>query len=71
LLLVCLFVWLFSELEVIVNPLLQQRLERIVAGTRNTSQRGGIFGHLLFFGQPGTGTLLFPSFPFLFIDENG
>ncbi|KAL6048543.1 ATPase AAA domain-containing protein [Balamuthia mandrillaris] len=45
--------------EVVMQPRLQQRLNEVIEGTRNTAQRGGLFGHMLLYGRPGTGKTLF------------
>eukprot|EP01103_Thecamoeba_quadrilineata_P010561 TRINITY_DN2315_c0_g1_i1.p1 TRINITY_DN2315_c0_g1~~TRINITY_DN2315_c0_g1_i1.p1 ORF type:complete len:585 (+),score=182.32 TRINITY_DN2315_c0_g1_i1:180-1934(+) len=45
--------------KVVLVPELQQRIDGIQEATKNISKRGGIFGNLLFYGQPGTGKTLF------------
>jgi len=44
---------------VVLPPALQERMERVIEGTKNTSSRGGLFGHILLYGKPGTGKTLF------------
>mmetsp|Transcript_15679 Transcript_15679/g.61240 ORF Transcript_15679/g.61240 Transcript_15679/m.61240 type:complete len:580 (+) Transcript_15679:74-1813(+) len=45
--------------NVILPKELQMRVDMISAGTRNTSLRNGLFGHMMLYGQPGTGKTLF------------
>lgn len=45
--------------DVILPKDLQRRVDMISHGTRNTSLRGGLFGHMMLYGQPGTGKTLF------------
>lgn len=45
--------------KVIFNPELGKQMDSVVTSTRNTSSRGGLFGHLLLYGKPGTGKSLF------------
>lgn len=45
--------------HVVLAPELQQRMSAVIAGTRVTADRGGYFGHMLLWGQPGTGKTLF------------
>jgi ATPase family AAA domain-containing protein 3A/B len=45
--------------DVVLPPALHDRMERVIEGTKNTSARGGLFGHTLLYGKPGTGKTLF------------
>eukprot|EP01095_Lingulamoeba_sp_RSL-Kostka_P000979 TRINITY_DN1130_c0_g1_i1.p1 TRINITY_DN1130_c0_g1~~TRINITY_DN1130_c0_g1_i1.p1 ORF type:complete len:589 (-),score=224.24 TRINITY_DN1130_c0_g1_i1:10-1776(-) len=45
--------------EVILQPKLQERMDRIKEGTKNTAARNGFFGNILLYGKPGTGKSMF------------
>jgi ATPase family AAA domain-containing protein 3A/B len=45
--------------RVVLPPELRARMTNVIAGTRVTAERGGFFGHMLLWGQPGTGKTLF------------
>lgn len=45
--------------DVVVDPMLKARLDRIAHQTKNTKKHGGNLQHLLLYGQPGTGKTLF------------
>merc|ERR1712110_955409 len=48
-----------KKVDVVFKPKLEERLHRIIEGTKNTAARRGFFGHILLYGSPGTGKTLY------------
>jgi len=48
-----------QEVDIVIPENVKSKMQGIISATRNTASRGGIFGHLMLHGSPGTGKTLF------------
>merc|ERR1712100_618479 len=48
-----------KDVEIVIPEDVKSKMEGIIEATKNTADRGGIFGHILLHGAPGTGKTLF------------
>lgn len=55
---IILFSFTFVSLRVYLTVLVSLR---VIEATRNTAERRGLYGHMMLYGKPGTGTAPFPA----------